>query len=174
MQAEVHWITNPEDGGLAIMPHPRGDEWLSDELASLREQGATLIVSLLEKEQAEGLGLADEEQACATAGLRFRHFPIVDHDVPPLEKATFDFIKELAGEVRAGEGVAVHCMAGIGRSGLICCAVLVALGLVPVEAMRVASEARGLAVPETEEQCLWLRDYAQQRKPPEEQSTNSD
>lgn len=160
MQAEVNWIDVPGPGRLGIMPHPRGDEWLADELRSLREQGATLIVSLLEEEQAGELGLAEEAQACVAAGLRFRLFPIVDHSVPPLEKKTFDFIDELAGEVRAGEGVAVHCMAGIGRSGLICAAVLIALGLTPVEAMGAASEARGFAVPETEEQCLWLRDYS--------------
>jgi protein-tyrosine phosphatase len=154
----------PGPGRLAIMPHPKGDEWLAEELRSLKEQGATLIVSLLEEEQVEDLGLRQEAALCAEAGLRFRFFPIMDHCVPPLEQGTFDFIEELAREVRAGEGVAVHCMAGIGRSGLVCISVLMALGMEPVAAMNAASDARGFALPETDEQCLWLRYYADRRK----------
>jgi len=160
MQAEVHWIQIPGPGQLGIMPHPRGDDWLADELASLREQGATQIVSLLEEEQVKDLGLEHEARACEAAGLGFRFFPIVDHSIPPMDKKTIDFIKELTAEVRSGEGLAVHCMAGIGRSGLICCAILIELCMSPVEAMTAVSEARGLSIPETEEQCLWLRDYA--------------
>lgn len=165
MHAEVYWIPAPGPGRLAIMPHPRGDEWLADELRSLKEQGATLIVSLQEEDEAEDLGLKDEPRLCGEVGLRFRRFPIRDHSVPPLEQATFNFIEELAREVKFGEGVAVHCMAGIGRSGLICISVLIALGMESVAAMDAAGDARGFALPETDDQCLWLRDYAQRRSP---------
>lgn len=164
MNAEVHWIPTPGPGRLAIMPHPRGDEWLADELRSLNEQGVTLIVSLQEEDEAEDLGLKDEARLCGELGLRFRRFPIQDHSIPPLTQVTFDFVEELAREVRAGEAVAVHCMAGVGRSGLICISVLIALGMEPVPAMDLASDARGFALPETDGQCLWLRDYAQRRK----------
>lgn len=163
MHAEVYWIPAPGAGRLAIMPHPRGDERLADELRSLKEQGVTLIVSLQEEDEAEDLGLKDEPRLSGGVGLRFRRFPIQDHSVPPLDRVTVDFIEELAGEVRSGEGVAVHCMAGIGRSGLICIAVLMVMGMEPVAAMNAASDARGFALPETDEQCSWLRDYVLRR-----------
>jgi protein-tyrosine phosphatase len=163
MRAEVYWIEVPGPGRLAIMPHPGGDAWLADELRSLKEQGATLIVSLQEEDEAEAYGLKEQAPLCAEIGLRFRRFPIQDHSIPPLNQTTFDFIDELVRDVKSGEGVAVHCMAGIGRSGLICISVLIALGMEPVDAMNTASNARGLALPETDEQCLWLRDYAQRR-----------
>jgi len=163
----VYWIPTPCSGRLAILPHPRGDEALAKDLRSLKEQGVTLLVSLQEEAEAEGYGLKDEARRCEEIGLRFRRFPIPDHNVPPFDRATFEFIEALAREVRAGEGVAVHCMAGIGRSGLVCIAVLIALGMEPVAAMDAASEARGFALPETDEQCLWLRDYAQRRRPGE-------
>jgi len=165
MHAEVSWIPTPGPGRLAILPHPRGDEWLADELRSLKDQGATLLVSLQEEDEAEDLGLKDEPRLCGEAGLRFRRFPIPDHSVPPLDQTTFDFIEELARGVKSGQSVAVHCMAGIGRSGLICISVLIALGVEPVAAMDAASAARGFALPETDEQCLWLHDYAQRRNP---------
>jgi protein-tyrosine phosphatase len=145
------------------MPQPGGDDWLAEDLRSLKEQGVTLIVSLQEEDEAEYGGLKDEPRLCGEMGLRFRRFPIQDHSIPPLDQTTFDFIEELVREVKAGESVAVHCMAGIGRSGLICISVLIALGMESVAAMNAASDARGLALPETDEQCLWLRDYAVRR-----------
>lgn len=161
MQAELHWIDIPGPGRLGLMPHPHGDEWLHGELVSFQEQGATLLVSLIEKEEAADLGLIAEEALCQKIGLRYRSFPICDHSTPPLDKATFEFIEELANEVRAGEAVAVHCMAGIGRSGLITICVLITLGFAPMEAMSLASEARGFAIPETDAQCQWVRAFAQ-------------
>jgi protein-tyrosine phosphatase len=52
--------------------------------------------------------------------------------------------------------VAIHCRGGIGRSSLMAAAVLVQLGAAPEQAWDTVSVARGMPVPETEEQRAWL------------------
>jgi protein-tyrosine phosphatase len=56
-----------------------------------------------------------------------------------------------------GKHVAVHCWAGVGRSSLIAAALLVRRGTAPEAAWARIAEARGLPVPETDEQRAWVR-----------------
>jgi len=156
MTAEIHWIPLPGPGRLAIMPYPRGGEWLAEELRSLREQGVEVLVSLLEKDEAEDLGLADEERLCREGGLSFLSLPIADHSIPPLDERTCAFIEDLAQRLRAGQTVAVHCLAGVGRSGLVSISVLIAAGMTAPVAVEAVSLGRGFAVPETDEQVRWI------------------
>ena len=58
MLTQVYWIPLDQKGALGIMPRPRGDDWLEDELQALARYGVTFLVSLLEREEEEELGLA--------------------------------------------------------------------------------------------------------------------
>ena len=65
---------------------------------------------------------------------------------------------KLAGQIKEGGGVAIHCRAGIGRSGMMTCAVLAQLGMPVDDALKHIADYRGLRVPDTEEQADWLRE----------------
>jgi protein-tyrosine phosphatase len=52
--------------------------------------------------------------------------------------------------------VAVHCWGGVGRSSLIAAAVLVGRGTDAEQAWARIAEARGVPVPETDEQRAWV------------------
>jgi protein-tyrosine phosphatase len=164
MRARVHWVPIPGPGRLALMPCPRGGEFLAEEIAALRAEGVEVLVSLLEKEEAGELGLAEEERFCREHGLTFLNFPIPDHSVPPLDEKTGAFIEDLARRLHAGQSLAVHCMAGVGRSGLITVSVLVAAGSSIFQAIDAASAARGFAVPETDEQVRWITRFVSRQK----------
>jgi protein-tyrosine phosphatase len=142
------------------MAHPRGDDWLDDELSALREAGVDALVSALTTEEYERLGLADEPAAAVRAGLEFVPFPITDRGVPLDPAAAARLATNLAAQVRAGRFVAAHCWAGVGRSSLLAGATLVCLGVSPAEAWRRIGEARGLTVPDTEQQRSWLDEFA--------------
>ena len=62
----------------------------------------------------------------------------------------------MARTVREGVAVAVHCRAGIGRSGLTVGSVLVRLGVPAQDVFSLVSKARGLVVPDTPEQIKWF------------------
>jgi protein-tyrosine phosphatase len=68
--------------------------------------------------------------------------------------------------LRSGESVAVHCRAGIGRSGLLGACILKAFGVDPDSAFRLLGRARGVAVPDTDAQIAWVREYSRGRSRP--------
>ena len=158
---EVCWIRQAAMGRLAIMPRPRGDDWLREEIRALRSKGVTRIVSLLQEREARALGLAAEALACEDHGLAFTSFPIPDRGVPNALGEVAQLVLSIDVTLRAGGAVAIHCRAGIGRSGLIAACVLVAQGLPRADAFPRISRARGLEVPDTDAQIAWLETFAQ-------------
>jgi hypothetical protein len=69
MKSEVYWIESPWPGKPAIIPRPRGGDWLEDEMRSLRDAGLDVIVSLLEKEEEADLDLSGEAELSLAASL---------------------------------------------------------------------------------------------------------
>lgn len=150
-----HFIDTPAAGRLAIMPAP-----VRDTFPALKAAGIDVVVSLLPEEEAERLMLADEAARCRRAGIDFVTFPVRDFQVPERFEPAAALVSALADQISGGDTVAVHCRAGIGRSGMITSAVLVALGLAPEAAMAAVSTARGCEVPETDAQRDWVRRFA--------------
>jgi protein-tyrosine phosphatase len=70
-------------------------------------------------------------------------FPIRDISVPTCMQSFAAFIETLCTHLRAGCTVVVHCMGGLGRTGLVAAACLVALTeMTPREAFAVVRLAR--------------------------------
>lgn len=159
MRITLYEIPNPTDGRLCTMARPRGDDWLHDEMADLRDSGVDVLVSLQTPAERYEVGLVGEPEAATHAGLTFRELPIPDLGVPG-QRAALPLVHAIADDLDAGRTVAIHCLAGIGRSSLVAGAVLVALGETPQEAWQVIGQARGCRVPETDEQTAWLADWA--------------
>lgn len=161
MRPNLFTIPNPASGTLSTMPRPRGGDWLDDEMAALRAAGVDMLVCLLTRSEQDDLDLRDEREAAGRAGLGFRHLPIVDLGVPEPERVV-SLVAELVARLTAGGHVVVHCRAGIGRSSLIAAMVLVRLGMDVEVAWEVIAAARGVPVPETDEQRRWVRRYGPQ------------
>ena len=104
------------------------------------------------------LGLEDEGAQCAGAGMGFHNHPITDFGLP--DGFAFDpFIHQVADDLRRGSAIAIHCRAGIGRSGMAVGAALIALGWTAVAAVERISDRRGVSIPDTEEQRRFLADF---------------
>lgn len=150
-------VNGPWAGRLNVSPRPRGGDWLEDELKAWREAGVDVVVSLLECEEVSEKSLVREEQLANASGMEFRSFPIVDRGVPRSLPELQELIDDLSSKLKDGRTVVVHCRQGIGRAGLVAICLLLRGGLPLMEAVREVSSARGLSVPETEEQLGWLR-----------------
>lgn len=160
MKPDLFWIPGPWQGRLAVATRPRGGDWLEDEVAGWRDAGLEAIVSLLETDEAAQLGLEDERQVTESNGLQFLSFPIPDRGVPGSTADALKFVTDLTGALGAGKNVAIHCRQGVGRSGLLAAASLMASGMSAREAVEAVSKARGVAVPETSGQLRWLDQLA--------------
>ncbi|MEJ1161520.1 protein-tyrosine phosphatase family protein [Prosthecomicrobium sp. N25] len=155
MTPTLYPIETPAAGRLVIMPAP-----IRDQFPGLAAAGVALVVSLLPAEEAERLALTDEALRCRRAGMDFLNVPVPDFSVPADFEASAALVAALADQIAGGDTVAVHCRAGIGRSGMVTSAILCALGAAPEEAMAAVSAARGCAVPETDAQRDWVRRFA--------------
>ena len=142
-------------GRLAVMPRPRGGNWLKGELASLKTCGVSDLVSMLTPPEEVELDLQIEPQLCADLGLRFHRHPVSDRGIP-LQPGFDDFIASLLPNLSQQGFIAIHCRAGIGRSAVAAAALLCRLGLSAQEAMALISSARGFEIPDTEEQQAFI------------------
>src|SRR5881227_370986 len=109
MRAEIYWIDGVSAGRLAVLPRPRGSDWLEDEVRSLRASGVDVLVSLLTREEIQELDLADEAGCCAACGIEFVAFPFPDRGVPASATDALALVRRLASLLSGGKGVAVHC-----------------------------------------------------------------
>jgi protein-tyrosine phosphatase len=157
--AEVCWIKGIP-WRLAILPRPRGGEWLEDEIRSIRAQRIEVLVSLLTPDETAELELEQEAPCCASAGIEFLSLPIEDRSVPTDERAANVLIERLASDLQHGKAVGIHCRAGIGRSALVAACVLARLGTNTNDGFRLIGQARGCTVPDTQEQAEWADRFA--------------
>ncbi|HTU18440.1 MAG TPA: ATP-grasp domain-containing protein [Gemmataceae bacterium] len=160
MRAELFWIETVREGRLAVLPRPRGSDWLEDEVRSLRASGVDVLVSLLTREEEAELDLVDEAACCAAGGIEFISFPFADRGVPTSAPDALVIVRRLAALVAGGKAVAVHCRQGVGRSAVIAACVLASLGERAEAALDRVARARGRPVPDTPEQREWVQRFS--------------
>ncbi len=155
------WITSPWPGKLAILPRPRGGDWLGDDVQAWRQAGLNVVVSVLTPDEVAHFELDQEKPHSEAAGIEFLEFPIVDRSVPSSEASFASLVRRLDKRLAAGKVIGIHCRQGIGRSALVAAALLVGTGVNPEAAFEQVSKARGVPVPETPEQRQWIMRFAE-------------
>jgi protein-tyrosine phosphatase len=152
------WITSQ----LAIVPRPRGGDWLDDEMLALQQAGIDVVVSMLQDDEARELGLDREAIAAQEHGLQFINFPVPDRGVPVDRSSFMKFLEDLEGLLARGRRVGVHCRACIGRASITSASLLIRSGVPPENAWRQISAVRGCSVPDTVEQHDWVDHHVRQ------------
>jgi protein-tyrosine phosphatase len=161
MVSDIHWITAPIPGRLAVMPRPRAGQMLEDEIAGWTREGIHFVVSLLEPQENLKLDLSKEAFLCQRFSLGFISYPFPDRGVPPSVPETPALVQSLKAHLQNRKAVAIHCTNGIGRSAVIAACVLVSFGIDPKRALELVAKARGFMVPDTNEQRNWVAEFAQ-------------
>jgi nucleoside-diphosphate-sugar epimerase/protein-tyrosine phosphatase len=157
---ETLWIDTGDSLRLAIVRRPRGGAPLEEEMRILRQAGVDILVSMLTPEEAAESGLLDEGAACERAGINYRTFSIPDGQVPTSYEEIRQFVDELRAELHMGKSLGVHSRASIGRSSLLLACILCAEGWSSSKAFGRIAAARGLPVPYTREQMVWVEGFA--------------
>ncbi len=141
------------------MPRPRGNDWLEDEIIEFKRSGVDTIVSFLEQEEEERLGLILEKKFCQKYDIEFLSFPIKDRCIPDSTSNALHFFSELHNRMLQNKNIAVHCRSGIGRAGLTATSLLVMFGFSVEYAFSLVSEARRIKMPDTQEQWNWVIEF---------------
>jgi atypical dual specificity phosphatase len=141
------WIERPQ---LAAMARPAS----ADELAWLRNHGIDLVVSLTEDPL--------RRDWVNEAGLLVFHEPMEDMEAPTqdqLDRCTSAIGRALEHTM----GVAVHCGAGMGRTGVVLACHLVGKGLTAQNAIARIRRLRPGSI-ETDEQAEAVEEFARRRQ----------
>lgn len=127
-----------------------------EELAWLRRQGIELLLSLTED--------PPRRDWLNDASLLLFHVPVIDMAAPTQEQLD----RALSAIQRANErqmGVAVHCGAGLGRTGVVLACYFVSKGLTAQNAIARVRRLRPGSV-ETEEQADAIVEFARRTAKP--------
>jgi atypical dual specificity phosphatase len=141
--AGFSWIEKPL---LAALARPSD----LDDLVWLRQQGIQLLLTLTEDRIRRDW--VDE------AGLLVFHVPMIDMEAPSVEQLD-RCISVIHRAKETQMGVAVHCGAGLGRTGVVLAAYFVNNGLSAQNAISRVRRLRPGSI-ETEEQAEVIEEYA--------------
>lgn len=144
--AQPHSFSWVEKGKLAGLARPGSP----DDLEWLRQQGIDLLISLTED--------PPNPRWVNDAGLLLLHVPVIDMEAPTQEQLD-RCVTSITKAHDQNMGVAVHCGAGLGRTGVILACFLVAKGMTPKNAIARVRRLRPGSI-ETEEQEQAIAEFA--------------
>jgi protein-tyrosine phosphatase len=136
------------------LPHGPGRLWLCgkhfiapDPEAALLSVGATTAVCLTEEHELLDRYPAYVDWLRRQPPERALWYPIPDLHAPNVSGAV-DLLNELGDRLAAGQGLLMHCGAGIGRAGTMAVGVLMSMGLPADDALATVAGNRPMAGPE--------------------------
>jgi atypical dual specificity phosphatase len=153
------------------MPAPQGFSWVANRvLAALARPGAPEDLAWLRAQGIEVLLSLTEDRLprdwTDDAGLLVYHVPLEDME-PPTQEQLDQCVSAINKALEKNMPVAVHCGAGLGRTGVVLAAYFVSSGMNAVTAIAKVRRLRPHSI-ETEEQAEAVEHFARRRRKPTE------
>lgn len=155
--------------GLTILPGKHGPSSrypgrvyrrdLATDLAALASHGVRRLILLVEDAELRRWGEVAVVDRAAVAGIEILRHPIPDGGVPE----SLGVMDEILHDARVGSAagnVAVACMGGVGRTGMVAACALVSAGLTPADAIAHVRRIRHPEAVETAAQAVFVASYA--------------
>jgi atypical dual specificity phosphatase len=143
------WIL-PDRLGACVNPYVS-----QSAVTELKDRGITMLVNLHER--------PDRKDILEQLQAQTIHLPVPDSHAPTAAQLDAG-VAAISEALVRGERVAVHCGAGLGRSGTLIAAYLVSQGALPNDAIAQVRGARPGSI-ETLEQEVAVHDFARRLNP---------
>ena len=116
--------------------------------------GIDLLITLLEEHEFQDLRMFGFIERLQQYDMDHIWFPIQDTSVPRNIPRFAKLVTRIIDVLSNGQTVVVHCMAGLGRSGLVAASCLTALGFTPAQAIAVVRSVRPGAIDPKEQESF--------------------
>ncbi len=124
--------------------HNDEERGVEADLDTLREWGASGIVSFIQSMEFHMVHAPDMGQLIQDRDMWWKHMPIRDMSTPNkrFEELWQEQSPDLHKSLLNGEKIALHCLAGLGRAGMMSARLMVEFGVKPKDAITAVREAR--------------------------------
>ena len=147
----TRWRYPASRGQLACACPGSGPMWNADQaldprpveqdIETLKAWGATGLITLVERHELVMVNAPDLPELLKAQDVWWKHLPI--RDMAPPGKTFAGLWDETAVDIHArlaaGERIAMHCLAGLGRTGTIAAKILVERGMKPKRPSRASA-----------------------------------
>ena len=135
------------------------------DLAAMRSSGVVLLVLLVEDDELIRWGDPRISDVAGEAGVEVARYPIPD-GAAAASVAQMDEIQDRIDAARQHGDVAVACMGGVGRTGMVAACALVRAGKSAMDAIAEVRKLRHPTAVETDAQEAFVRRYAATQRTP--------
>ncbi len=132
---------------------------LDRDLKTIKEHGVDSVMCLVTPDELEYYGVSELIPEYQKSGLETLSFPILDQHAPG-QKGLLEALSWLDQQRRKNRTVLIHCVGGLGRSGLVAAAYLMQNGMDLQSSVETVRQARSERAIETREQMDFLERFS--------------
>lgn len=138
-----HELTEKGNIGLTILPGRKDySRSVDEDLKQLKAYGVDTVIPLITDDEFGHFGVSDLLEKYDEYGFKIHRLPIMDQLVSSEDEMT-DMVNYLDKAMHNNEKVLLHCVGGLGRSGLVAASYLKFKGLKSDEAIQAVRKVRG-------------------------------
>ncbi|GGJ54228.1 cyclin-dependent kinase inhibitor 3 family protein [Deinococcus roseus] len=154
----IHMTFAPGKKGRGALSGTVHNRNLQTDLLRLRDTYETThLITLVEDFELDMLHIADLREAALQLGMQHLHFPIVDLSVPEDLDAFEAFVDDLKALYQDGATFTIHCVGGLGRTGVLAAILLQELhGYRPEASVDAVRKARNGTIQTREQEDFVL------------------
>lgn len=137
--------------GMSICPGKQGQGnhcyWnrnLTKDLMVVKKWNASLFVTLMEPFELEKYKIKDIGIEVTNMGIKWLHLPIIDGYIPDIKfkPKWCEYVEEIKSNLDNSKNIFIHCLGGLGRTGLISAIILQEYNISPIQSIKLVRLAR--------------------------------
>lgn len=157
---KIDILKNNSKIGMTILPGRK--DWkrnLNSDVEEILKQKFTNIISLVTADELKIYGVPDLFEVYKNNNINFNHISIMDQGIPTVEEMN-NIINHIDSCLLKNEKVLIHCVGGLGRTGLIAAAYLKRNNkMTTTDAVSIVRDSRSPRAIESDLQMSFLEGY---------------
>lgn len=150
--------------GLTILPGRKDNSRvLGADIKSIIDSGITHVITLVTNEELIRYGVEDLVSEFKKAGLVTKRFPINDQGVSTIEE-TNEVVNWMETNLNNSANIMIHCVGGLGRTGLVSASYLINQGLSAQDAINEIRSIRTKRAIESKKQEEFVSQFEEQKR----------